>query len=433
MVDTKMMSADADAQSEVAGDAGQSTPRRLSRRGFLGRAGGAAAATATAGTLGGIPLGGMTRRARAAADSGEAANTRADRAYTLRVIAARTERARPLPTHSTNGDEQLYATTRIGSFTKGLPHNALGEVDPAAYALYLKALESAQPADFEAIPLGGKAKFADPQGAYAFVLEGADSACMASPPPPAFSSAGQAGVMAEMYWAALARDIPFARYSTDPLIARAAADLSHLSDFQGPKVGGAVTPATLLRGGLTGEMTGPYISQFLWMPVAYGALTMPQLYPIAPPKEFLTAYDEWLTVQNGGYTPPKPSKTPAKPAPTRHMIAGRDLATFLHADFNYQAYLNAALILNKMLAPVDAAQPLQAFQDTGWRRHIRNPPSGGYRGQGGQRGGQGRVVPEVAGASQRAPREVWRKRTQPQNGRRAVSYPHRPADHVDRP
>jgi hypothetical protein len=36
---------------------------------------------------------------------------------------------------------------------------------------------------------------------------------------------------------------------------------------------------------------------------------------------------------------------------------GRDLATFLHSDFSYQAYLNAALILLKLAAPPDDGNP----------------------------------------------------------------------------
>jgi hypothetical protein len=330
--------------------------RSLSRRGFLGHAGGVAAATAAAGTLAALPLGEVTGAPVAAADSPSGV-ARANQAYNLRVTCARTQRAVPLPAHPTNGDEALYATTRIGNYTKGLPHNALGEVDPAAFSALLTALASGNPADFEAIPLGGTAKFADPQSSYAYVLEGADSACLAAPPSPAFSSAREAAEMAELYWYSLVRDLPFAQFATDPLIARAAADLSRLSGFGGPKDGGAVTPATIFRAGLAGEMTGPYVSQFLWLPIAYGVMTVPQLYPIAPSKEYLTTYDTWLTVQNGGYTAPKPGKAPAKPAPTHYMIAGRDLATFLHADFTYQAYLNAALILNKMTAAPDAANP----------------------------------------------------------------------------
>ena len=328
----------------------------LSRRGFLGRAGSVAAATATAGALGGLQLG--TAASSTSADTlPPGATARADHAYNVRTSAARAERARPLPAHPTNGDEERYASTRIANFSKGLPHNALGEVDPAAYAALLAALHSGRPADFEAIPMGGTAKLFGPQGAYAYVLEGADSGRLATLPPPAFSSAEQAGEMAEMYWYALARDVPFASYATHPLIATAAADLSRLSDFRGPKASGAVTPATIFRGGLTGEMTGPYISQFLWLPVPYGTLPMDQRYPVAPPSEFLTAYDDWLTIQNGGPTPTPKGNATARPVPPRYQITGRDMAINLQGGFTYQTFLNTMLILSGMNAPVDAGNP----------------------------------------------------------------------------
>jgi hypothetical protein len=120
-----------------------------------------------------------------------------------------------------NGDEDTYAN-RIASYSKGLPHNDLGEVDLNAYTTYLQALNSGQWADFEVIPLGGAAKLSNPQGAYCYALEGADAAAVASPPAPAFSSAQAAAEMVEDYWQALTRDIPFSQYGTDPTIAQAA-------------------------------------------------------------------------------------------------------------------------------------------------------------------------------------------------------------------
>jgi hypothetical protein len=329
----------------------------LSRQRFLGRVGGVAAAAATAGVLGDLPVGGRPRNVRAAAVGTTSAAARADRAYSIRLSAARAERSRSLPDHPTNGDETLYAGTFIGNFTKGLPHNTLGVVDPTAYAALVTALQSGRPAAFEAIPLGGTAKLASPQAALAFVLEGPDPQSLTVPAPPAFNSAQEAAEMAELYWAALARDVPFASYAMDPLIGKVAADLSRLSDFRGPKVGGAVTSATLFRGGMPGDLTGPYLSQFFWLPVAYGALKMVQQYPIAPSKDHLTTYAEWLNVQQGGYKAPSPASVPAKPAPVRYMSSGRDLAAYLHVDFNYQAFLNACLILNKMMAPLNSGNP----------------------------------------------------------------------------
>lgn len=69
--------------------------------------------------------------------------------------------------------------------------------------------------------------------------------------------------MVELYWMALLRDVDFANYGTDPVAMAAAADLSTLSDFRGPKVNGEVTPQTLFRDDYLGCTTGPYISQFL--------------------------------------------------------------------------------------------------------------------------------------------------------------------------
>jgi hypothetical protein len=351
------------AQRSGDGATSQSEPAlgSLSRRGFLARAGGVAAATATAGTLGTLPLGTANSAAHAAAASAPRGDTlRADQAYSIRVATARAERARPLPGHSTNGDEARYAPTYLGSFTKGLPHTARGEVDPAAYAALLTALASARPADFEAIPLGGTAKLVDPQAAYAFVLEGPDTHCLAVSPPPAFSSAQEAAEMAELYWQALARDVPFARYDRDPVIGKAAADLARLSDFRGPTAGGAVTPATIFRTGLPGDRTGPYLAQFLWLPVPYGPLPLVQRYPVAPRRDYLATYAAWLTVQQGHFSPAKPAA--AASPPTRYLSTGRDLASYLHTDFTYQACVNACLILNQLVvdtrgAPLDAGNP----------------------------------------------------------------------------
>jgi hypothetical protein len=157
----------------------------------------------------------------------------------------------------------LYAN-RIGSYTKALPHNSFGEVTPAAYSALIKALSTGDPADFENVPLGGVVKQADPQAAFAFGLEGADSHCLGVIAAPSFSSAEAAAEMVELYWQALSRDVPFANFYNDPLINAASLELSTLSDFRGPCTGGQVTIETLFRGNTPGDLTGPYISQFLW-------------------------------------------------------------------------------------------------------------------------------------------------------------------------
>src|SRR5947209_2523725 len=68
-----------------------------------------------------------------AGDNGTGAtSSRAHDAFQLRQQLAQEDFQANLPSHPDNGDEQAYPT-RIGSFSKGLPHNNLGEVDVAAY------------------------------------------------------------------------------------------------------------------------------------------------------------------------------------------------------------------------------------------------------------------------------------------------------------
>nr|HMS43629.1 hypothetical protein [Pyrinomonadaceae bacterium] len=56
-----------------------------------------------------------------------------------------------------NGDESLYPN-KIGSYSKGLPHQANGEVNLQAYYALTDALAAGSPAGFEQIPMGGDRK-----------------------------------------------------------------------------------------------------------------------------------------------------------------------------------------------------------------------------------------------------------------------------------
>src|SRR3984893_16401849 len=261
-----------------------------SRRGFLGYLG--AAPTLTA--LGGAGLLSTLEAPSALADTGPlTAAQRRRRAFVIRRDAALLQRDRPDQISTSNGDEQLYAN-KIASFSKGLPHNQLGEVDLNAYNAMLKALNSGQPSDFESIPLGGTVKLANPQSSYCFTMAGADAAAIASPPAPAFSSAQTAGEMVEDYWAALTRDVPFSQYSSDPTISQACADMSKLSDYRAPNVSGQITPDVIFRGLSPGETNGPLVSQFLWKTIPFGAAQFPQLYrTTVPGDDYMTTFPAW--------------------------------------------------------------------------------------------------------------------------------------------
>jgi hypothetical protein len=313
------------------------------RRRFLSYLGAAPALTAFGA--------GLLSSPRALADTGPLdPSQRRHRAFVIRRDAAIYQRDLPAVPLVSNGDEAAYAN-RIASFTKGLPHNDSGEVDLNAYNAYLQALNSGNWADFEAIPLGGAAKLSNPQGAYCYALEGADAAALASPAPPAFSSAQAAAEMVEDYWQALTRDIPFSQYGTDPAIAQAAADLSELSDYRGPRQNGQVTPDVIFRGSTPGDLTGPYLSQFLLKPVPMGAASMPQLYRTAVAgDDYWTSYADWLKGQRGGATGSNNfDSTP------RYIRNNRDLALYLLVDWSGQANVMAALILNSLGAAAQAA------------------------------------------------------------------------------
>jgi hypothetical protein len=161
------------------------------------------------------------------------------------------------------------------------------------------------------------------------------------PAPPAFASAEEAAEMVELYWQALTRDVPFGAYETHPLTLQAAAELSGVSGFRGPKAGGVVTPATLFRGTTPGDQVGPYISQFLWLDVPYGAIAMAQkVHSPLLGDDYLTAYAEWLAVQNGAAR----GANQFDPTP-RYIRNARDLTEYVHLDFPYQAALSACLLL----------------------------------------------------------------------------------------
>ncbi len=317
----------------------------LNRRSFVNRV---LAAGAAAGWSfwRGIPQansapGGISASARAA--------QRRQNAYRIRQDTALFEFNQPLPAHPNNGDEALYPN-KIACYSKGLPHNQLGEVDVNAYQALLNALSSGQPNDFEAIPMGApdpalRRRFVNPQAGLAFELEGTDSHALALPPAPAFSSAEGAGEIVENYWMALTRDVPFAEYDTSPLTQLAAADLSRLSDFRGPKHAGQVTTGTLFRGLTPGDSTGPYLSQFLWLPVPYGATFIEQrMRTKVAGIDYLTQYSDWLSCQQG-FVPSQPE--PFDPV-RRYIRNGCDLAQWVHIDVLYQAYFHALMAL---LAP----------------------------------------------------------------------------------
>jgi len=291
----------------------------------------------------------------------------------IREEAAEIAFLRPHAEHLTNGEEVAYPNF-IANHTKGLPHNDLGEVEPAAYRALLKALCSGKSEDFENIPRGcdgtpapqlpqecqpsrseiGCRRFVNPQAGLTFELEGPDAQSLAVPPAPRIDSPENSCEAIELYWMALLRDVNFTDFSRDGLVARATEELSNCSAFFGPKKNGKVTVNTIFRGNAQGNLVGPYISQFLLREIKYGTQTISQRQQtVVGNKDFLTNYQCWLAVQNG-FDLSGQDEFDQVPRYIRNL---RDLATYVHFDALYQAYLNACFILLDMKAPFDLGNP----------------------------------------------------------------------------
>lgn len=281
----------------------------------------------------------------------EQRNRQAER---LRIRAARRlDGIRGFP-RPTNGDEERYPS-RIGNFSKGLPHNDLGEVEPEDYNALLRALGTGNFADFEALRIVGELNVLNPLGGLAFNLEGPDSPATEVAPPPAFASEEIAAQAAELYWMAVARDIPFADYDTDPLVAEAVEDLGNFPGYTGPT---PVTPQNLFRVDYPGVLDGPMVSQFLMQPFLFdgiridGRTRVPLPVTTAEGIDFLTFYDEWLCAQRGfpvennpfGYPVCSRGEQVFDPEP-RFLRSVRDLGQNAGQDAIYTAYLRPPLIL----------------------------------------------------------------------------------------
>lgn len=333
-----------------------------SRRKFLGRVGAAtiAAGVASQTAFAQFPAPGGSKPSICndpvfpfGVEPADKAANRYMKAYKCRLEAAKLAQSRSLVYHVSNGDDDRYSN-KIGSFTKSLPHNQIGEVDPVAYATLVRARETRDPKLFEQIRLGSQRKLTSPQAGLAMDLQGPDSHHVTLPPAPALASAEAAGEAVELYWMALARDVHFSDYGTNPITQRAAAELSALSDFRGPKVSGQVTTGTLFRNNTPGDLTGPWLSQFLTLDFRFGANFVSQRALTLMPQDYMTSFGDWLDVQNGADTA---INAVLDPTP-RYIRNLRDMAAWVRIDALYQAYLHACLIMMEQGVPLDPGLPL---------------------------------------------------------------------------
>jgi hypothetical protein len=292
---------------------------------------------------------------------------RVKQSYALRKAAAVAEGHIPVPAHTTNGDEQRYID-KSGTYTKGLLQDGIGLVNLNAYQSFKIALSRGKFEDFENIIIGGTRTQNGPLGGLAFSLEGTDGVQFGNapspanqvnqvvvPPAPALASEAYGTELVELYWASLLRDVAFTDYATDPTAAQAAAELSKMPTYAGPRDShGNVTPNLLFRGPYPGETVGPYISQFHITPTSFGAQPISQqMHSYLNGIDYMTDAVTFQQVQNGIDTGLQNQIDPV----LRYLNNGRDVGAFTHVDVLFQAYFVAFLAMNTIGVPRNPGNP----------------------------------------------------------------------------
>ncbi len=314
-------------------------------------------------------------------------------------------------------EEKYEKQDFLGSFSKGLPRQTGGPAGTEClpeHDEFLRFRRSTHTANFFAGPdvpkLGtnlpdwrvalegiGLRGWEAPEAGLSTEPHGPDSHSVTMAAAPQLESDQLAFEMAEVYWLSLLRDIPLTEFSEKPeamtackqknTVFDAVKDLNNMDyakngfrDEQGEAAGifsrtrqtdgsGALTPANVFRGVTPGDLHGPYLSQFMLLGcpapadgdqgadinqikkgnIAYGAQIISQRYrPHLACLDHMTDRASFLDVQEGA----KVGGALFEKG-TRFITTPRDLATYVHYDALYQAYLNACLMLLGFGAPVD--------------------------------------------------------------------------------
>ncbi len=255
-----------------------------------------------------------------------------------------------------------------------------------------------------------------PRAGHVFELQGPDAGAVGMAPAPRVSTHELAAEMAEVYGLALLRDVPFteicegngdrlcgddakpAKLNADEVASLIAgmeffsASDDSMDQFSRNRrdarlIGGPITAETAFRGSTVGAMDGPYISQFMLIGsdsraggnpgagvsnfpdlnagwdfrdgfIQYGTQAIDQRGQTAKPcLDYMTDWPAWRDVQNGANFGGLDVYEPQR----RFITTPRDLATYVHFDQLYQAYLNAALLLLSMNAPRSKGFPEPSF------------------------------------------------------------------------
>jgi len=379
--------------------------------------------------------------------------TRAALSEHIRHEAAHLAKSRPQPRHETNGEtDEALARAAIApnswiaahtTFTKGLSHDSFGRVqgkDLIVAAGQTRACDASPSPNSTkhggtnasvdvpyytgahkrpACPQNGARRWESPTAGEGFDLQGSDADVFDLPPAPMLGSDELIAEMAELYGAALLRDVPFDAWdeAAQPIVEA----IARLPFFAHPQDGqaarrhdgrGALTSRAFLAGSTAGAKTGPYVSQFLLVgsrerevPGAYGrdcgatgsaalhgtasdaaplaarfiAAQTGQAYGVSSPalpsdgfirygvqsidQRFtghLEGFDhltEWAGWLDVQNGADRKNHFDRFQPHARFAATPRDLASYVHYDMPEQAYRNAALLLLGAGQPMDIGLP----------------------------------------------------------------------------
>ncbi|MEM9230474.1 MAG: bromoperoxidase [Pseudomonadota bacterium] len=306
------------------------------------------------------------------------------KSYQARIDAAEMARARTHPDHVANGDEQAFAHANYAmSFTKGLPHDpATGLIgDARDFEAFRSAIDAGFIDAFNynvpvATACTTRRRWEAPTAGITYDLQGPDAQAVTMDPAPAMGSDELAYEMAEVYELALIRDEPLTALQAGAGNGAVQASAARLNGFayrpasgtgrpRKTDAAGDVTEQTLFRGSGVGATEGPYLSQFMLIGTAdqagadtvadgritYGVNQIDQRVPVAETTDWMINRADWLEVQQGCDV--RDNATLFSNAARRFITTPRDMASYVHDDALYQAYLNACLILLGMGTPFD--------------------------------------------------------------------------------
>lgn len=276
------------------------------------------------------------------------------------------------PVPRENAEENRYKIHNYNAeFTKGLQHdiNTGTLVSNRDYEKLRHAVINNRQKELAHVPMAinAEGKFVSPLASLATELLGAPQCRLKINDPPSLASPAACELL-ENYAMAIARDVPFINYESDPIIAQILSttrlnspDVLDNLEYYYP-TGQAITPQRLFRGTSPDSQVGPYISQLLLLDVPMGNGIFEQQYYAPKPRDQAIGRVEWgvnapevIALENTNfsllpqYNPDDTQKT--------YIYNARTLAEAVHHDAAYQYFYQAANILLALGAPQNPGIP----------------------------------------------------------------------------